>query len=101
MEKIIGKCALCGRDCELTFEHIPPRKAFNWIPEKTISGEQLICSLTDSNRMPWDFSGLKYQNDQKGMGAYTLCQTCNNNTGTWYGDEYVDGDYENGYSFGR
>ena len=84
-----GKCALCGKECELTFEHIPPRKAFNWIPEKTYSGDQLINTVAEVNRNTWDFSGLKYNNDQKGSGAYSLCQSCNNLTGTWYGDDYV------------
>lgn len=89
MEKYIGKCALCRKECELTFEHIPPRKAFNWVPEKTISGEQLINSIAEKSRKPWDFSNLKYNNDQKGTGTYSLCQSCNNITGTWYGDDYV------------
>jgi len=26
---------------------------------------------------------------QGGAGAYTLCESCNNNTGAWYGGEYV------------
>lgn len=89
MGKHFGKCALCGKECDLTFEHIPPRKAFNWIPEKTFSGDSIIRSVSDSDRKPWDFSGFKFENNQKGIGAYTLCQSCNNLTGTWYGDEYV------------
>ena len=39
--------------------------------------------------MPWDTDGLKYSNLQQGMGKYSLCQECNNNTGAWYGDAYV------------
>lgn len=89
MGKHFGKCALCGKKCNLTFEHIPPRKAFNWTPEKTVSGDQLINCVADESRKPWDFSGLKYNNDQRGSGAYTLCPSCNNLTGTWYGDDYV------------
>lgn len=89
MSNHFGKCALCGKECELTFEHIPPRKAFNWFPEKNYSGDQLINTVSDESRRPWDFKGLKYNNDQKGSGAYSLCQSCNNLTGTWYGDYYV------------
>lgn len=40
--------------------------------------------------MPWDRSGLKYLNQQQGMGLFSLGQSCNNLAGTWYGDSYVD-----------
>ena len=74
MAKHFGKCALCGQECELTFEHIPPRAAFNSTPTKPVSGEELL----DDDRMPWDTTGLKYTNQQKGMGRYSLCPKCNN-----------------------
>lgn len=84
--KNFGKCALCGKECELTFEHIPPRAAFNFEPARPVSAMDII---TDSDRMPWDVSGLPYTNQQRGMGAYSLCKECNNNTGTFYGNDYV------------
>lgn len=84
--KNYGKCALCGKECELTFEHIPPRAAFNSHPARPVSGDKII---KDNNRMPWDMSGLQYENQQRGMGRYSLCAECNNNTGTWYGDSYA------------
>ncbi|MGI6280182.1 MAG: hypothetical protein ACOYJS_06445, partial [Acutalibacteraceae bacterium] len=84
-----GKCALCGKETELTFEHIPPRKAFNWFPQKTITGDNLINMVSEPNRNPWDTTGLQYRNDQRGMGKFTLCQECNNFTGSRYGNEYV------------
>lgn len=91
MAKHIGKCALCGKECELTFEHIPPRAAFNSSPARPVSGEQLIDDLkaNGDHRMPWDTEGLKYQNQQQGMGLYSLCPTCNNNTGSWYAADYI------------
>ena len=89
-KKLIGVCALCGKEKELTFEHLPPNKAFNFAPAKPVKGEDFIHAFADTNRAPWDLTGLRYQNQQKGMGAYSLCQTCNNLTGTWYGDSYVD-----------
>jgi len=79
-----GKCALCGQECELTFEHIPPRAAFNSTPAKPVTGEGML----KDGQMPWDTTGLPYKNQQQGMGKYTLCQMCNNNTGSWYGDDY-------------
>lgn len=88
--KHFGKCALCGKLKELTFEHIPPNKAFNFTPAKPISGDSLLKAATDNNRLPWDHSGLKYLNQQQGMGLYSICQSCNNLTGAWYGDSYVD-----------
>ena len=85
-QKPFGKCALCGKECELTFEHIPPRAAFNNNPAKMINGETL---LQIGNRLPWELKGLPYTNQQKGFGKYTLCSTCNNNTGSWYADAYI------------
>lgn len=87
MSNNFGKCALCKKECELTFEHIPPRAAFNSSPIKPVSGMEL---MKDSERMPWETDGLHYFNQQQGMGMYSLCASCNNNTGTWYGDAYTD-----------
>ena len=86
--KYFGRCALCGNETELTYEHIPPRKAFNWFPAKTVTGAAYINSIAPE-RKPWDFSGLPYNNTQRGTGAISICRQCNNDTGTWYGDEYI------------
>lgn len=88
--KHFGICALCGKKKELTFEHLPPKNAFNFTPTKPIRGEVLIHASSNTNRVPWDLSGLKYENQQRGFGSFSLCQSCNNLTGTWYGDSYVD-----------
>ena len=92
MGRNFGKCALCGKECELTFEHIPPRAAFNSERARPVAGKVLMSKevIEDPNRMPWDTSGLQYQNMQKGMGVFSLCPECNNNTGSWYGDAYVE-----------
>jgi hypothetical protein len=87
-KKHIGRCALCGIEKELTFEHIPPRMAFNAIPTKTVSGDALYNSISEE-RLPWDVSGLPYKNQQGGMGVFSLCKQCNNDTGAWYGNDYV------------
>lgn len=84
MGKHFGKCALCGKECELTFEHIPPRAAFNNKPVKGVSGEKFI----GLDRNPWEIEDLPYINLQRGNGKYSLCSECNNNTGSWYGEEY-------------
>ena len=90
MSKHNGICALCGKECELTFEHIPPRSAFNSHPVKMYPGEKI---LFDEDRLPWDVQGLKYVSQQKGSGKYSLCEECNNNTGTWYGNTYKEFTY--------
>lgn len=81
----MGKCALCGKERELTFEHIPPRAAFNKKRVKAVNGMHFMTR----DGLPWEIEGLPYSNLQKGMGWYTLCRECNNNTGAWYAVEYV------------
>lgn len=79
-----GKCALCRQERELSFEHIPPRAAFNSKPVKTVSGDKIIH---DPNRMPWDTEGLEYRDQQRGMGLFSLCDSCNSITAC-YGTAY-------------
>ena len=86
-QKPFGKCALCGKECELTFEHIPPRAALNKNASKLYSGEVII---TRNDLLPWELDGLHYTNSQRGIGMHTLCPNCNNLTGTWYGEAYAD-----------
>ncbi|MCK4823939.1 hypothetical protein KA005_49755, partial [bacterium] len=43
---------------------------------------------------PWDFSGLKGKQQQRGVGWHTLCGKCNNNTGRWYGEAFIDFTYQ-------
>ncbi len=86
MKRPIKKCHICGIECELTYEHIPPEGAYNDKPAKVIMGEEIFKDL---DRIPWETSGLRYKNMQNGVGLCTLCESCNNNTGSWYGKEYV------------
>lgn len=84
--KEFKKCGLCGKEGNLSYEHIPPKAAFNSKPIRTVSAENM---LTNSNRLPWDIKGVRYENQQKGMGYKSLCEVCNNNTGSWYGEEFA------------
>jgi len=84
--KVSGKCALCGKEGPLSFEHIPPEKAFNSFRARPVTGNLI---MEDPDRMPWDTEGLPYESQQRGMGKYSLCTDCNNNTGSWYADEYI------------
>ncbi len=82
MKEIQGTCHICGQNKKLTFEHIPPHKAFNNLSAKVYNGGELLKKYKGE---PY-----KYQNMQKGKGGYTLCEECNNNTGSWYVEEYIE-----------
>ena len=84
-----GKCHLCGKQCELTFEHVPPKKAYNNKKVHLINRDIFINHIISGNK-PWDLSGLRYKVSQRGLGGYTLCSQCNNNTGDWYANDYVN-----------
>lgn len=86
-QKRIGHCSLCGELTALTFEHVPPQKAFNSIRIKKYSMHTL---LNNPDRLPWDKSDLESEIIQQGMGYYSLCAKCNNNTGTRYASSYVN-----------
>lgn len=87
-KKQIGVCRLCGKTRNLTFEHVPPRSAFNHDAVSIIEGDEFI-NLFGSDRLPWDTEGIKHRIQQQGRGGYYLCESCNNNTGSWYVDDYV------------
>jgi hypothetical protein len=80
-KKVDGQCRLCGINGRLSFEHVPPQAAFN---DKRVVKARMGEWFSDAK---WSGKG-EYQ--QGGAGDYTLCVTCNNDTGTWYGAEYVE-----------
>ena len=85
-----GICKLCGEHKKLTFEHVPPHKAFNAVAVKKYSPEDSIELMAGTNgRKPWETDGLNGILQQKGMGDYFLCKECNSNTGSWYMSEYT------------
>lgn len=87
--KNYGKCHLCGKECKLTFEHLPPERANNNKEAHAIVGDTLMRHI-GGVKDPWDLSGLRYKKLQRGMGGYTLCSECNNNTGNWYAKDYIN-----------
>lgn len=77
----IGQCRLCGEIRALSFEHVPPRRAFNDQPvliqqHKHLFGDNPYL-LGKSSR------------SQRGLGEYSLCECCQKNTGDWYARHYV------------
>jgi len=79
-----GKCCICGVDGELSFEHVPPRAAFN--DHRLFEAD--IDALLKGKWSPGErIEDGKYK--QRGAGKYSLCGRCNNVTGSWYGTSYV------------
>jgi hypothetical protein len=76
--KATGKCRICGKDSDLSFEHVPPQKAFN--------NQRLIAYSVEGWVTKKEVKGRPFQ---RGAGAYTLCKQCNNDTGAWYANEFV------------
>jgi len=91
--EIKGKCHICGTVGPLSFEHIPPRKAFNERPVIKAKLEDLIGQGPNEP--------IRGQIQQRGIGGYTLCPRCNNNTGSWYGKYFVEWCYQGFEIFSR
>ncbi len=84
--KHTGKCSICGTTGELTFEHVPPRSAFNDQPVLYQTIDQMLAQ-EDQHPQTGRIS-------QRGMGSYTLCSSCNNRTGAWYGKAFAGWAYQ-------
>lgn len=85
----IGLCHICGKETQLSFEHVPPRAAFNNRPLLYAHIKELFCGRADLDSL-----SRKGKTQQKGAGGYTLCERCNNLTGHWYGCAFVDWAYQ-------
>ena len=81
--KPTGPCRICGEENALTFEHLPPKAAFNRYPVVAAHLRDLI------NVHPEDYTGRRHPNLQSGFGLHVLCASCNNNTGSWYASEFA------------
>lgn len=88
-----GQCHICGDTGKLSFEHVPPESAFNSQPICTPDIHRVIESCD-----PDLLHELKGKISQRGAGGYTLCESCNNTTGHWYGAHYASWAYQ-AYSF--
>ena len=82
-KKVFNNCRICGIHTQLTFEHVPPRAAFNDCP---VVGKHILELI---NKNPDEYTAGKGHISQRGAGAYTLCKKCNNDTGRWYGDAFA------------
>lgn len=86
--KKFGFCCICGAEGKLSFEHVPPRSAFNDHPVLVADIRELIGN--------WDgeIRSVKGKVHQLGAGDYTLCEKCNSDTGAWYGSAFADWAYQ-------
>jgi hypothetical protein len=76
----IGICKLCGKKKKLSFEHIPPRVAFNKTTKYySFSQDEYYKS---SNLLNFKPKGKVFQG---GLGLYCLCKECN----SFLGQNYV------------
>lgn len=75
---VMGECCICGKNGSLSLEHVPPQAAYN--KERVV--EYALSDVVHK-------TGAKGRTRQGGIGQHTLCDQCNNDTGSWYGNEYV------------
>lgn len=79
---MVGICRICKKEKELTFEHIPPRSAFN----KRIKYYNIPTDEYWGNFVKYAINGETYgKKIQRGLGEYCLCSECN----TFLGSKYV------------
>ncbi|RKU14480.1 hypothetical protein C6501_08165 [Candidatus Poribacteria bacterium] len=83
-KKVFGNCRICGIYTKLSFEHVPPEAAFN---NHRVVGKHIFELI---NKDPDYYFDGKGHISQRGAGAYTLCEKCNNDTGAWYGDAFAN-----------
>ena len=84
----IGICQICGKSVNLSYEHVPPQKAFNNVRRRMYSGEELRSQILFQDQSPWEYDHMRYIPQQQGAGYYSICKDCNNKTGSWYAQEY-------------
>lgn len=75
-----GFCHICGCYGKLSYEHIPPLKALN-------NGKAIIYTGNEALKR-YKGEKSKYICRQQGMGKFSLCEDCNNKTGSWYAPQY-------------
>ena len=96
-KNITGTCALCNtKNVTLTKEHIFPgakRNRSNKLPFQAKINDPIGLPILES-QPPMDFQELSkkgvVRHEQGGPSIYSLCKKCNSNTGTWYGNAYIN-----------
>jgi hypothetical protein len=84
MAAVYGNCCICGLHSKLSFEHVPPRAAYNDQRVFEANIQKLVAAKWDGQMQTMQGKWV-----QRGAGKETLCEPCNNDTGSWYGTPYV------------
>lgn len=84
-----GTCHLCGCFTKLSFEHIPPESAFN-DQKVVVPDARRVLELDDLDKL----ATLPGRQSQRGQGGYTLCISCNSETGHLYAPAYAKWAYQ-------
>ncbi|SHF26995.1 hypothetical protein SAMN05444008_106175 [Cnuella takakiae] len=79
-----GICRLCENQGELTYEHVPPRSAFNKLTKFRIT--PYLDYLKAPNPFEYQVKGKLHQG---GIGFYSLCRSCNSFLGSKYVTTYT------------
>lgn len=83
-KKKLGVCKLCKEERELSFEHVPPRAAFNKHTRYlSIPSDEYFAIENLLENQP------KGKIQQGGLGYYSFCVDCNNFLGREYVPEYL------------
>jgi hypothetical protein len=73
-----GVCCICGHIGKLSYEHVPPEKAYNTATVIEYEWQDTLITKQGKGRQR-----------QGGIGSHTLCEQCNSDTGSWYAGEYI------------
>ena len=82
--QIIDECRLCGEVKPLSFEHVPPRGAYNSFPRFRPTTKELIAHMYQGGPAP------TFVEESRGAGAYTLCVDCNSKRCSRYAREFIE-----------
>ena len=93
-KNIIGTCALCNtQNVKLTAEHIFPGTKRNHPKPVQVKIEDTISIPITETQQSRNFQELSREglvtHEQGGRKEYSLCEKCNNITGSWYGNAYI------------
>lgn len=86
MRETIGVCRLCLEEKSLSYEHYPPKSAFNKETKfYSIEYSEYARGFKDFYKT----GVIKSRIHQGGLGDYVLCEDCNNFLGITYVRDYV------------
>lgn len=85
-KEIIGICKICKEEKKLTYEHFPPKSAFN---NNTKFYRIKSADYFDNFYEYIETKKVKAKVEQGGLGDYCLCEQCNNFLGRNYVNDYI------------